>query len=534
MPGSAKPRAFGLRAGDSLGRYECVAPLAMGGMAEVYLARHRGAAGFEKQVVIKRVLPHLAIDADFVDMFLKEAKLAAALEHPGIAQVIDFGHDGSDYFMVLEYVRGHDLRAVIKAGVRQQDALPLDMAVGIAVESAGALHHAHEQRDAEGTPLGIVHRDVSPSNILLAHTGAVKVIDFGIARAIGVSRTTRAGVVKGKAGYMSPEQCRDEALDRRTDVFGLGILLYEMTTGYRLFHAQSDYAAMNKIAEGRFTPPSEAVPDYPEDLEAIVLRCLALDRSERYATADALRETLEGFALEHRLSLSAAARARVLEGWLGPATDPVTDPSHDLEERPTRVRVPPSAETALPATVPDLAEVGTPADAPSMTPSTPRTTPDTAVMSASETAPTPPPRRTWLLVAVTAGVTGLTVWGASQASNDAPTTVESSPVPDDSPTSAAPLPGTAVGTPHDAPPPTAPAAVAAPDPAPVAMPSEDPKPEEPDASSPEDPTTTPSAPVSDTARARSKPRKSRAKPTSSEPSSAPPKKTLLPPSMRKP
>ncbi len=394
MARGAARRAFGLDAGERIGRYECVAPLAMGGMAEVYLARHRGVAGFQKLVVIKRVLPHLAVDGDFVEMFLKEARLAAALDHPNIAQVTDFGHDGSDYYMVLEWVQGHDLRAVIKAGVAQQGALPLDVALGIASGLASALHHAHEQSDDKGRPLGIVHRDVSPSNVLVATNGAVKVIDFGIARAVGVSRTTRAGVVKGKAGYMSPEQCRDDALDRRTDVFGLGIVLYEMTTGYRLFHASSDFAAMNKITEGRYVQPTEAVEGYPPALEEIVLRCLALDPDDRYPSCDALRADLEAFAMEQRLSLSAAVRSAYLERWLGP---PVSPP---LPSSVTEV-----AAASGPTAVVSSAPVGAAAALPPTRPLTVR----------------PKGRSTVLLVALTAGVTGVGVWGLTR--------LQSSPTP---------------------------------------------------------------------------------------------------------
>ncbi len=388
----------------------------MGGMAEVYLARHRGAAGFQKLVVIKRVLPHLAVDTDFVEMFLKEARLAAALDHPNIAQVTDFGHDGSDYYMVLEWVQGHDLRAVIKAAVAQRGALPLDMALGITCDVATALHYAHEQHDGHGRPLGIVHRDVSPSNVLLASTGAVKVIDFGIARAVGVSRTTRAGVVKGKAGYMSPEQCRDDALDRRTDVFGLGILLYEMTTGYRLFHASNDFAAMNKITEGRYVVPTEAVEDYPAALETIVLRCLALDPADRYPTGDALRADLEAFALERRLSLSATSRASHIERWLGPPTAP------PLPASVTEVAATPSS---LPPASPSITAPGH--SAPSQLP--------------TRTLATRPARRSNLmLVALTAGVTAVGVWGLTRLTN---TPAAASTPPSAATTSRSPAPVTA-------------------------------------------------------------------------------------------
>ena len=511
MPGSIHARAFGLRAGDRIGRYECVAPLAMGGMAEVYLARHRGAAGFEKRVVIKRVLPHLAVDTDFVDMFLKEARLAAALDHPSIAQVIDFGHDGSDYYMVLEYVQGHDLRAVLKEAVRREGALPLSMALGIAVEATAALHHAHQQRDDQGHLLGIVHRDVSPSNILLAHTGAVKVIDFGIARAIGISRTTRAGVVKGKAGYMSPEQCRDEPVDRRTDVFGLGIVLYEMTTGYRLFHASSDFAAMNKIAEGRFAPPREAVPDYPPELEAIVLRCLATHPDDRFESCDALRTALEGFAVEQRLVLSAAARAEVLERWLGPATPPVGDeplatalPDRDTGSRP---RVSDTAET---------------------------------IALGSASASSSSSRRSALLVTITATVTGLTVWGMSGAQ---PPTPPSDPVPIGTPTPTSPP-----GPPPDSPPDRSKSTPDEPEPRP-ALPPQEPEPTGPDptpssldpASTPDSAPATASPPSSEpapapTTKARRAEARTRSRKPSGSASRTPPRrrKTLLPPSMRDP
>lgn len=295
-----------------LGRYQIVRRLALGGMAELFLARAAGVQGFEKQVVIKRVLPQLATEPEFVDMFLDEARLAAGLHHPNIAQVFDIGREGGSYFFAMEYVPGRDLHQILRALRGRGERLSPEHAVAIALAVCAGLHHAHEATDAGGRPLGIVHRDVSPSNVVVTFDGAVKLLDFGIAEAASHRAVTRAGLLKGKMAYMSPEQCKGAAVDRRSDVFCVGILLYEMTTGTPLYAGDSDYAILHQIADMDAPRPSSRRPDYPPELEAIVLRALARNPARRYRTAEELQLDLENYAREHKLVLSPIELGRTM------------------------------------------------------------------------------------------------------------------------------------------------------------------------------------------------------------------------------
>ncbi|HET6581805.1 MAG TPA: serine/threonine-protein kinase [Nannocystaceae bacterium] len=285
-----------------IGRYEVVRRLALGGMAELFLGRVTGMSGFEKLVAVKRILPHLAGDSDFVAMFGREARIAASLEHPNIVHVSDLGHDGrGDYYIVMPFLVGKDLLAITRDLDRRGETMPLNHAITIVSAIAAGLDYAHHKTDARGTPLGIVHRDVSPSNIFVTYGGEIKLLDFGIARASSEVRITRPGIRKGKTRYMSPEQCQDLPLDGRSDVFSLGVILYELTTGRRLFDADNDAAAIDQIVRNPISPPSKWMPNYPPELERIVMASLAQDRGRRYATARQLRDDLEHFAHEHRL-----------------------------------------------------------------------------------------------------------------------------------------------------------------------------------------------------------------------------------------
>jgi serine/threonine protein kinase len=294
-----------------LGKYDLIRSLAVGGMAEVFLARASGIEGFEKLVVVKRILPQLAVNEDFVRMFLDEARLAAQLHHPNIAQVYDVGRDGAAYYMVLEYINGHDLREVIRASARS-GGMPLEHALTIVSGVASGLHHAHEFAGADGRPLGIVHRDVSATNILVAFTGAVKLVDFGVAKARIRKVETREGTLIGKLAYMSPEQCRAEPLDRRSDIFSLGLILYELTTGRRPYDEEVEYKLMNLVAEGQVAPPSSVARGYPRDLEAIVMKALEPAPDDRYATAEELQVDLERFAAQGRLGPSTVSLRRYM------------------------------------------------------------------------------------------------------------------------------------------------------------------------------------------------------------------------------
>jgi len=294
-----------------IGKYELLRRLAVGGMAEIFLARTTAMHGFEKMVVLKRMLPQYAESGDFIRMFLDEARLAATLAHPNIAQVYDIGEHQGQCFFTMEYVAGQDLRKVQHAA-KASLGLPLQHVINIVIGVASGLHYAHEQIDRMGRPLGLVHRDVSPSNIIVTYAGGVKLVDFGIAKASTAQVATAVGTLKGKIPYMSPEQCRGAKLDRRSDIFSLGTVLWELSTGSRLFRGENEFAMLNRIANGDVPLPSSRRSNYPEDLEAIVMRALEGDREHRYATAQDMEIALEEFAREHKLSVSSAKLARFM------------------------------------------------------------------------------------------------------------------------------------------------------------------------------------------------------------------------------
>ena len=308
----APQRSRFLAPGDKLGKYDLIRQIAVGGMAELYLARTVGIEGFEKLVVVKRILPQYATNASFVNMFLNEARLAATLHHPNIAQVYDIGQEQGDYFFSMEYVHGEDLGHLVAAATENGVPVSLDAALTLCAGLCAGLHHAHEKAGPDGKPLIVVHRDVSPSNVLVSYDGAVKLVDFGIARVSNAPSSTQGGL-KGKIAYMSPEQCRGKtAVDRRSDIFSIGTILYELTTGQLPFRDETEYAILNLIVNQDAEPPSKLVPEYPPALEAIVMRALARDPANRYPTALALQGDLEDFAHENRLRVSPLVLARLM------------------------------------------------------------------------------------------------------------------------------------------------------------------------------------------------------------------------------
>ncbi len=330
--------------GPSLGRYQVLGHLATGGMAEIYLARATGLEGFERHVVVKCIRPEHARDDRFVRMFIDEARLSAQLHHQNIAQVYDIGQQDDTYYFTMEYVHGETVRALLQRVTAARGRVPLEHALAIVCGAAAGLHYAHEKRGSDRAPLDIVHRDVSPSNIIVTYDGAVKVVDFGIAKAAVRLAETRSGTLKGKIAYMSPEQCRGEALDRRSDVFALGIVLYELTTVTRLFRGDSDYVTMNRIVTGDFTPPTAVHADYPPALEAIVLRALALDPADRHGSVAELLDELLGLGDDHPRASSAIALQRYMhdlfgekpEPWLAPAPAIPTPTSPTAASRVSR------------------------------------------------------------------------------------------------------------------------------------------------------------------------------------------------------
>ena len=276
-----------LSAGQVLGRYELLLPIAKGGMASVWAARLRGTRGFQKMVAIKTMLPGLVDDPHFERMFLDEASLASQVRHPHVIEIMDLGEVDRILYLVMEWVDGEPLNIIMKYAATR-GGIPLAIAVSIAAQACRGLHAAHELRDEGGTLVGLVHRDVSPQNVLLTYEGVVKVVDFGVAKATSrASNETEAGQLKGKIAYMSPEQLRGERIDRRTDVFAMGILLYMMTTGTHPFRGDDQGQTIKRISSDEpVTPPSSIVPGYPAGLEAVAMQSLAKDAAKRYPTAN--------------------------------------------------------------------------------------------------------------------------------------------------------------------------------------------------------------------------------------------------------
>ncbi len=308
-----------------VGRYEVISHLATGGMAQIYLARQTGLGSFERHVVLKTILRERASDQRFVTMFLDEAKLAATLNHQNVAQVYEVDQADGAYFMAMEYVHGENTRAILETTLRRGWTIPLELALMIISGAAAGLHHAHERRGKGGQPLNIVHRDVSPANIMVGYDGSVKVLDFGIAKAEERATKTVGGTIKGKYGYMSPEQCKGKPIDRRSDIFALGICLYELTTLRRAFKGNDDFETMKRIVSGDVVPPSVAVPGYPQELEAIVLTAMATEPDQRFQTAAELIEALDAFAVRSKLTGSATAMGRFMTQLFGSKREPWVD-----------------------------------------------------------------------------------------------------------------------------------------------------------------------------------------------------------------
>ncbi len=279
---------------DRFGQYEILERIASGGMAELFRARRSGVEGFQKIVAIKKILPHIAGDEEFVTMFADEAKLAAQLNHPNIVHIFDLGKiEAGGYFIAMEHVEGRDLRSILHLGRETGLKLPVPLAVAIAAKVAAALDYAHRRRGDDGEDLNIVHRDVSPPNILVSTDGDIKLCDFGIAKAASKVSRTESGALKGKVPYMSPEQAWGRPVDHRSDIYSLGAVLFEMLTGRKLFRGDSELNVLEKVRAGDVVPPSSLNPDLPAGLEAAVLKALAREPDERYLRASDMLRDLE-------------------------------------------------------------------------------------------------------------------------------------------------------------------------------------------------------------------------------------------------
>lgn len=279
----------------SVGEYLLLDRLAVGGMAEIFRAKSMGIEGFEKIVAIKRILPALALDAEFVQMFVEEAKIAGRLRHANIARIFELGKMDNVYFIAMEYIFGKDLKQIFREVKLLGTRIRPPMASWIALQILAGLDYAHRTRGADGRSLRLIHRDVSPQNILVSHDGLVKLIDFGIAKAASRATQTVAGVIKGKLAYMSPEQITGRELDHRSDIFAASTVLHEMLTGERLFGGGTDIEIIDRVREAVARPPSAVNPDVPADLDAIVMKGLAKRPDDRWDTAGDMQEALMGY-----------------------------------------------------------------------------------------------------------------------------------------------------------------------------------------------------------------------------------------------
>jgi serine/threonine-protein kinase len=314
-----------------IGRYELLGRMAVGGMAEIYLARDSGPRAIQRHLVVKRVLPHVADDQEAVEMFVQEASLCVHLKHPNICPIYEFGEANGSFFLAMEWVRGVSLRDLIDV-TRRDGGLPVAFVMQLFSDLAGALHHAHTARDQNGRPLGIVHRDVTPENIIVGFDGVVKLIDFGIAKAdLGAAQKTEKGVLKGKFAYISPEQYQGKELDGRSDVFSLSVCLYEALAGKSLYERASEYETVAAIVLDPDIPNvRDSRRDVPQELEDIVRRGLAKDRDDRFRSADELQMRLQRLMA----SLGEVVRHADVASWLDALFPDKREVEPDLDRRP--------------------------------------------------------------------------------------------------------------------------------------------------------------------------------------------------------
>jgi eukaryotic-like serine/threonine-protein kinase len=289
-----------------LGKYELIRKLATGGMGEVWLARQRGLVGFEKFVVLKTLLPHLKEDQEFVNMFFDEARIAAVLTHPNIAQIFDLGEDKGEYYITMEYVPGVSLRDALVLGAETDRPMPLALKCRVIADAAAALDFAHQAKTPAGQPLDLIHRDVSPQNILIGFDGQVKLIDFGVAKAANKLVRTATGIIKGKYAYMSPEQAYGKPLDGRSDVFGLGIVFWEILCTERLFKRENETETLQAVVGFEVSPPSKHDSKNPKTLDPIVMKALNRELTERFQTAGEMKASVEAFLTKQRLNATPA------------------------------------------------------------------------------------------------------------------------------------------------------------------------------------------------------------------------------------
>ena len=354
--------------GTKFGQYVLVEKIATGGMAEVWKARMRGVEGFQKIVAIKKILPHLSDNQDFIEMFVDEAKLAAQLNHNNIIHIYDLGKIQSSYYIAMEYIDGFDLKTILRRGEERGHPMQVELALFIASKIAAALDYAHRKRDFDEREMGLVHRDVSPQNVLISQEGDIKLCDFGIAKAASKASHTQAGALKGKLQYMSPEQAWGRAIDRRSDIFALATVLFEMLTGRKLFAGDNELSILEQVREARVTAPSLYNDEVTPEIDKIVIKALQKDPVNRYQTAGEMARDLDAILYSFRPTPTSADLAIYMHRISGSDPMPVQEqePEPFVEAPPAR----PSAPVFTPAVAAAAAAPSIPIAIPTPAPAT--------------------------------------------------------------------------------------------------------------------------------------------------------------------
>ena len=368
--------------GTRFGQYVLLEKIATGGMAEVWKARKRGEEGFQKIVAIKKILPHLSDNQDFIEMFIDEAKLAAQLNHSNIIHIYDLGKIGTSYFIAMEYIDGADLKAILKQGSDRGQPLGVELSLFIAAKIAAALEYAHRKRDFDERHMELVHRDVSPQNVLISHDGDIKLCDFGIAKAASKASHTQAGALKGKLQYMSPEQAWGKAIDRRSDIFALGAVLFEMLTGRKLFTGDSEMSILEQVRNAQIADASSINDEVTPQIDAILRKALQKDPANRYQTAGEMARDIDAILYSLRPTPTSADLAIYMHRIWTP--EPAMPSLHGREE------VTDVMPTPVPVAVPAAAAAG----------SRPVTSPGVVAMPAWEAAAQPQKKKRSLVVPV--------------------------------------------------------------------------------------------------------------------------------------
>ena len=342
--------------GIRFGQYVLIEKIATGGMAEVWKARMRGVEGFQKIVAIKKILPHLSDNQDFVEMFVDEAKLAAQLNHNNIIHIYDLGKIQSSYYIAMEYIDGHDLKTILRRGAEHDQPMTVELALFIASKIASALDYAHRKRDFEDREMGLVHRDVSPQNVLISQEGDIKLCDFGIAKAASKASHTQVGALKGKLQYMSPEQAQGQKVDRRSDIFALATVLFEMLTNRKLFAGDNELSILEQVREAHVKPPSEFNEEVTPEIDAIVLKALQKDPAGRYQTAGEMAKDLDAVLYSFKPTPTSADLAIYMHRiWSeepvvhAPMPEPVVEAKPEPAPVPVPIAVPAPTPTPAPS-----------------------------------------------------------------------------------------------------------------------------------------------------------------------------------------